>query len=157
MNPKRGQHLYATAFAIVGLLGLCAAALAVPVTKHNHHNAKELIGDKIKTDGRHEIDHKGKYHTSVDVKNGKIAAVHVRHETKGEIPVKKYKTHKKMAQVGGAHLMYASFLLAQNEDLGTEYIGYSYVDEYGNEEIYWVPYEMVLDGDTGAVEYIPES
>jgi hypothetical protein len=25
----------------------------------------------------------------------------------------------------------------------------------GNEEIYWYPYDMILDGDTGAVEYVP--
>jgi len=29
------------------------------------------------------------------------------------------------------------------------------VDDFGNEEIYWFPYDMILDGDTGAVEYIP--
>jgi hypothetical protein len=34
-------------------------------------------------------------------------------------------------------------------DLGTEHIGCSYVDAYGNEEIY--------DGDTGAIEYVPLS
>jgi hypothetical protein len=25
----------------------------------------------------------------------------------------------------------------------------------GNEEIYWFPYDMILDGDTGAVKYVP--
>ena len=37
------------------------------------------------------------------------------------------------------------------------YIGYAYVDDGGNEEIYWLPEEMILDGDTGAIEYIPTS
>ena len=37
------------------------------------------------------------------------------------------------------------------------YIGYSYVDEYGEAETYWFPYDMIVDGDTGAVEYVPES
>jgi hypothetical protein len=41
------------------------------------------------------------------------------------------------------------------EDLGTEWIGYSYVDDYGNEEIYWYPVEEIYDGDTGAIEYVP--
>jgi hypothetical protein len=62
-----------------------------------------------------------------------------------------------MAQNGSAHLMYASFRVAQMQDLGTEYIGYSYIDDQGNEEIYWFPAEEVYDADTGAVEYVPLS
>ena len=46
-------------------------------------------------------------------------------------------------------------MLAQTQDLGMTYIGYSYFDEYGDEYIYWFPYEMIYDGDTGAVEYVP--
>lgn len=78
-----------------------------------------------------------------------MAAFHVVHDTKGEIPVKKYKTNKKMAQATGPHLTYASFALVQDTDLGTVYIGHSYVDDDGNEEIYWFPVEEILDGDTG--------
>jgi hypothetical protein len=156
-NPMRLQrHLLpiigAAALAIAG-----NAALGVPVTAQHHHDAKALVRDKLKQDGHHDIDHKGKYTTSVEVKGGKIAALHVKHSEKGDIPVKKYKTHKKMAQTGGGHLMYASFRVAQMQDMGTEYIGYSYVDDAGNEEIYWFPAEEVYDGDTGAVEYIPLS
>jgi hypothetical protein len=111
----------------------------------------------MKHDGHHDIDHKGKYTSSVDVKNGKIAAFHVKHSEKGEIAVKKYKTHKKMAQAAERGLVYASFVLAQMEDMGTVYIGYSYIDDDGNEQIYWFPYDMIVDGDTGAVEYVAES
>jgi hypothetical protein len=57
-----------------------------------------------------------------------------------------------MAQTDG--LQYVSYLLAQAQYLGTTYIGYAFVDEYGVEEIYWFPYDMILDGDTGAVEYV---
>ena len=86
-----------------------------------------------------------------------MAGVHVRHSERGEIPVKKYKTHRKMAQAVGAHIVYASYASAQDQDLGTVYIGYAYIDDDGNEEIYWFPEEMILDGDTGAVEYVPTS
>jgi hypothetical protein len=72
-------------------------------------------------------------------------------------PVKKYKTNKKMAQSTGSHLTYASFALLQDTDMGTVYIGYSYIDDDGNEEIYWFPAEEIVDGDTGAVEYVPLS
>jgi hypothetical protein len=68
------------------------------------------------------------------------------------LPVKKYKTGKKMARAEGTQ--YVSYQLAQAQSLGTVYIGYAYVDDYGYEEIYWFPYEMIYDGDTGAIEYV---
>ena len=103
--------------------------------------------------GKHQIDKKGDNTVSVDVKDGKIAALHVKHAKKGDLPVKKYKTSNKMAQAYG--FQRASLQLAQAQSLGTVYIGYAYYDEYGDEVIYWFPYEMIYDGDTGAVEYIP--
>src|SRR5580658_1346815 len=120
-----------------------SVAVAVVAKAQHHHDAKQLVGEKLKQDGHHDIDHKGKYTSSVEVKGGKIAAFHVKHSEKGDIPVKKYKTHRKLAgNVNAApHLMYASLQLAQMEDLGTEYIGYSYIDDNGNEEIYWFPAE----------------
>jgi len=62
-----------------------------------------------------------------------------------------------MVQATGAHLTYAAFALPQDMDMGTVEIGYSYIDDDGNEEIYWFPAEEILDGDTGAVEYVPLS
>src|SRR5579863_3156408 len=141
----------------LSLLAIGNLAFAVAAKKQNHHDGKRLIADKVKTDGHHDIEKKGHYTASVESKGGKIAAFHVVHDTKGQIPVKKYKTHKKMVQATSSHLTYAAFALPQDTDMGTVYIGYSYVDDDGNEEIYWVPEEMVLDGDTGAVEYIPLS
>ena len=35
------------------------------------------------------------------------------------------------------------------------YIGYAYYDDYGDEQIYWFPVDMIYDGDTGAIEYVP--
>jgi hypothetical protein len=151
------QRFITAVLVIFGLFILGNAAIAETKAKHhNHHDAKQMLGDRIKTDGHHEIHHKGKYHTTVEVKGGKIAGLHVKHEEKGDIPVTKYKTHKKMAQLGG-HLVYASLRSVQYQDMGTVYIGYSYVDEYGEAETYWFPYDMIVDGDTGAVEYVPES
>jgi hypothetical protein len=149
------KRLLPAVVVIFCLLALGNVAFAV--AKANHHDAKKLVGDNIKHDGHHDIDHKGKYTSSVDVKNGKIAAFHVKHSEKGEIAVKKYKTHKKMAQAAQTGLVYASLVLAQMEDMGTVYIGYSYIDDDGNEQIYWFPYDMIVDGDTGAVEYVAES
>lgn len=150
---NRTRRLVIACFAILGIFTLVDGAVAAPKAKHHHQNGKQLLGEKIKHNGNHVINKKGDHTVSVDVKNGKIAAFHVKHAKKGELPVKKYKTEKKMARADG--LQYASYLLAQAQSLGTVYIGYAYIDEYGDEEIYWYPYEMILDGDTGAVEYIP--
>jgi hypothetical protein len=140
--------------AAITLLALGSIAFAVAAKKQNHHDGAKLAAAKIKTDGHHTIDKKGHYTASVDSKGGKIAAFHVVHDTKGNIPVKKYKTNKKMVQATDAHLTYAAFALPQ-EDMGTVEIGYAYVDDEGNEEIYWFPAEEILDPDTGAVEYVP--
>lgn len=122
--------------------------------KQNHHSGQQLLGEKIKTNGRHVLEKKGDYEADVDVKNGKIAGVHVKNAKKGDIPVKKYKTDKKMVRwegsPGGPEI-----LPAADAYLGVMYIGYAYVDEWGYEEIYWFPYDMILDGDTGAVWYVP--
>jgi hypothetical protein len=157
MNMNRIERLFTTMVVCLGLFALVSAAFAAPKAKHhNHHDGKQMLAERLKTDGHHEIHKKGKYHTLVEVKGGKVAGVHVKHEEKGDIPVTKYKTNKKMAQASG-HLVYASWRSVQYQDMGTVYIGYSYVDEYGEAETYWFPYDMIVDGDTGAVEYVPES
>src|SRR5262249_35023165 len=51
----------------------------VKAKKADHHNGKDLLGDKAKTNGRHVIDKKGDYTAAVDVQNGKIADMKVTH------------------------------------------------------------------------------
>ncbi len=152
MNRAR-RHLSAV---MVLLFFAANMVLAAPKAKHhNHHDGKQMLGEHLKHDGNHEIHRKGKYHTTAEVRGGKIAGIHVKHEEKGDIPVTKYKTHQKMALFGG-QARYASLLLVQMQDMGTVYIGYSYVDDNGEAETYWFPYDMIVDGDTGAVDYVPE-
>jgi hypothetical protein len=140
---------------LCGVLAIGNVAFAVAAKKQAHHDGGKLVATKLKTDGHHDIDKKGHYTSSVESKGGKIADFHVVHDTKGNIPVKKYKTNKKMvASSTGSHLVYASFALRQ-EDMGTVEIGYSYIDDDGNEQIYWFPAEEILDPYTGAVEYVP--
>ena len=52
--------------AIFGLLVRGDAAVAS--AKANHHDAKKLLGDNLKHDGHYNIDPRGKYTTSVEVK-----------------------------------------------------------------------------------------
>src|SRR3569832_2129227 len=66
--------------------------------KGHHHNGKDLVGAKIKTNGHHVLEAKGDVTASVDVKDGKIAGLQAKHAKKGDLPVKKYKTNKQMAQ-----------------------------------------------------------
>src|SRR6202041_2267038 len=101
------------------LLAIGNVAVAATAKKQNHHDGHRLVAAKLKTDGHHDIEKRGHYPASVESKGGKIAAFHVVHDTKGAIPVKKYKTHKKMAQATGSHLTYASFALPQDTDMGT--------------------------------------
>lgn len=128
--------------------------------KHQHLSGPQLVGDKIKTPGKHVIDQRGKFTSTATVKNGKIAGINVKHSEKGEVHVTKYKTKRKMAANAGEAdgIFLASYhhgLLAQVQDLGTTYIGYAYIDDYGEEVIYWFPVEMIYDGDTGAIDYVP--
>jgi hypothetical protein len=163
-----------TLFAIVGLAAIDGSALAQPkdkdrkeqsdakgkgkeqkVKQHKHHNGKDLVGDKIKKDGKQAFHQNGKHTAYVAIKGGKIAGVTVTHAEKGNVPVKKYKTTKKMAEAPASGFQPVSLVLAQAQYLGTTWIGFSYIDDYGYEVIYWFPYDMILDGDTGAIEYIP--
>ncbi len=149
---NRTQHLLAAIFVILGMFALVDIAVAAP-KKANHHNGQQLLGEKIKSNGHHVIHRKGDYTASVEVKDGKVARVHVKHAKKGDVAVTKYKSSKKIARADG--IQYASLQVVQAQYLGTTYIGYAYIDDFGFEEIYWFPYDMILDGDTGAIEYVP--
>jgi hypothetical protein len=126
------------------------AIAAPPAKKPQHHNSGHaLIADKLKTPGTYQIDRKGKHTVSADVKGGKISGFHVKHDTKGDIPVKKYKSKNKVASLD----LPEGSMPAQTEVVW--YIAYGYWDEDAAiEEYYWFPYDDIYDGDAGAVEYV---
>ncbi len=150
-------------FAVLGLITMSGSA--IPQSKkdgmekkakqHKHQNGKDLLGENVKKDGQHKMHQNGKHTAFVNVSKGKITGVKVKHADKGDVPVKKYKTTKKMAEAPVGGMQAVSLVLAQAQSLGTVWIGYAYIDDWGDEVIYWFPYEMIYDGDTGAVEYIP--
>jgi hypothetical protein len=149
------------AMMTLAILTFVLGAVAEPPKKaHHHHSGHGLVSEKLKTNGTHQIDRKGKHSVSAEVRNGKIASFHVKHDTKGEVAVKKYKSRKKLAILEGSE---PPARPAQTDlgaepaqtDLGTVWIAYAYVDEDGNEEYYWFPAEEILDGDTGAIDYVP--
>ena len=150
----RNYRLWTSIVAVIALVAFAGPGVGPALAKaHKHHSGQQMLGNKVKENGDHVIDKVGEHTVSAKVTNGKITGVSVKHSKKGDVPVKKYKTKKKMAQTDGIH--YASYTLAQYQDIGTTYIGYSFIDDFGDEQIYWFPYEMILDGDTGAVEYVP--
>ncbi|MEO6407518.1 MAG: hypothetical protein ABIO45_02035 [Burkholderiaceae bacterium] len=153
MNQAR-RH-FAIGLALSGAFGISGSAVAKGKGKaHHHHDGSKLLGGNRKIKGKHVIDKKGPNTVSLDVTDGgKIAGMHVKHEKKGDLPITKYKTSKKMAQAESG-FQYASYIKVQGTYLGTTYIGYSYYDDYGDEYVYWFPYDMILDGDTGAIEYV---
>jgi len=158
-------HFLVTLLAVVSLAAIDGSALAQPknkkdgqeqkVKEQKHFNGKDLVGENIKKEGKHQLHQNGKHTAFVHVKGGKITGVTVTHSEKGNVPVTKYKSTKKMAEDSAGGIQKVSLVLAQAQDLGTTWIGYSYVDDYGNETIYWFPYDMIYDGDTGAIDYIP--
>ncbi len=145
----RNYRFLTAIVAIITVMLLAGPTFAKPA----HHNGKALVEGKLSKDGEPMIDQNGPYKVFAKVTKGKIAGLHVKHDQKGDIPVKKYKTNKKMAQAGS--IMKASYQVAQLQDIGMTYIGYAYIDAFGNEQIYWFPVEMILDGATGAIVYVP--
>ncbi len=174
----RNLSFLAALLAVLGIAAVHGSALAQPkdkdkdrkeqsdpkgkmdgkekkVKQHKHHNAKDLVGNNVKKDGRHKFHENGKHTAFVNVKGGKITGVSVTHAEKGNVPVKKYKSKKKMAEAPAGGMQRVSFILVQQEYLGMTWIGFAYIDDWGDEVIYWFPYDMVYDADTGAIEYIP--
>jgi hypothetical protein len=120
---------------------------------HKHVSGKNLLGDKIKQNGHHKLQDNGKFSAYADVANGKVTGVKVTHADKGDVPVTKYKSTKKMAsrELGKAQIYLAQY--GYDDSTTTVWIGYAYIDDYGDEIIYWFPVEMVADGDAGCVPY----
>ena len=132
---------------------------------HKNVNGKNMVGDKLKQNGRHKLEQHGKVASEIDVQNGKITGFKAKHADKGDVPVTKFKSDKKMAfgpqrqgdvqfasngpqRQGG--VQFASNAYA--DVFITISIGYGYYDDYGEMYITWFPVEWIYDGDYGAEE-----
>ena len=80
------RRFFGAAVASFGVLAFARLAFAA----HHHHPADQLLGNKINTDGKHEIHKRGDHTIYAHVKGKKISHISVTHKTKGEVPVKKY-------------------------------------------------------------------
>ena len=150
------RRIFTAAIASAGVVPFVGAAFAA----HQHQAAHQLLGNKINTDGTHEIHKRGDHTIHAHVKGKKIERISVTHRTKGAVAVKKYKTNKKVVALSvpgfaagetGRLVEPVSYEVAQQI---VWMIGWAYTD-LGDEYYYWFPAEMVIDPFTGAVDYVP--
>jgi Ni/Co efflux regulator RcnB len=134
--------------ATLGLLvsvAVISKAVAAPAAKkQQHRNAHNLVKDKLKQNGRHQIDKAGQATVSADVNNGKITAMSASHPQKGNLPTRKVKSRKKMAEIDLPRLRLAANGEAiQFAQMAVYY--YAWVFDDGIDEYYyWYPAEVVI-------------
>ena len=132
------------------VLGMMVAASTistsrVALAKEKHHlNGKDLLGEKIKQNGKHKIHTTGKkVDVFAEVNNGKVTAV-----TAAGMQVKKVRSRQKLAEaVPGVTL--ASMQLAQAD---VYYYGYWVYDDL-TDYYYWFPANYVIV-DSSWVDYV---
>ena len=85
---------------VLGLLASTAATgfSGIALAKQEHHkNGHTLLGAKLKQNGKHQIDTLGKAAVTAEVKDGKVVGMAATDPQKGNLPVRKLKSNKKMA------------------------------------------------------------
>jgi len=132
------------------VLGMIAAATTIDTSriafaKEKHHlNGKDLLGEKIKKNGKHKIHTTGKkVDVFADVNNGKVTAV-----TAAGMQVKKVKSRQKLAETTPG-ITLASMQLAQGD---VYYYGYWVYDDL-TDYYYWFPADYVIV-DSSWVDYV---
>src|SRR5215468_6846305 len=148
---------------VLDLLVFCAfvtAAGAEPskkqesAKKHQHKNGHNLLGDKSKQNGRHQIDKAGQVTVSADVSNGKVTAMSANHPQKGNLPARKVKSRQNMAQIEPRLVRVAN---AEGAQLAQAIVYTSYgwcFDDGLDVYCYWYPADVVIV-DTSWVEFVP--
>jgi hypothetical protein len=148
---------------MIRFLGLaCVAALFALVSvvqADNHHNGHSLIGDKLKTNGKHVLHTHGDHTAHAHVTGGKIAKVEVNHKTKGAVKVTAYTSNKKLHADAGSRVEHHYVSLdpeAAEPQFGgaIAWVGWGYTVN-GVVIIYWFPVTIVVGIPAGAVVYAP--
>jgi hypothetical protein len=100
---------------------------------HMHKNAHNLLGEKLKHNGKHEVDKFANRTVTADVKDGKVTNM-----AAGDLPVKRVKTKMKMASNENGIIPAAwggSLQLVQYSDY---YYAYCF-DDGIDLDCYWYP------------------
>ena len=133
------------------VLGMIAAATTVDASriafaKEKHHlNGKDLLGERIKKNGKHKIHATGKkVDVFAEVNNSKVTAV-----TAAGMQVKKVRSRQKLAETTPG-ITLASMQLAQVDVYYYGYWVYDPVADY----YYWFTADVVIV-DASWVDYVP--
>jgi hypothetical protein len=115
---------------------------------HRHHNGHDLLGAKLKKNGKYEIGKVGKEAVIAEVTNEKVTAM-----TAGGNSVTKVKTKTKMALSGSGNIHLAASGDIQLAQVDEWYYGYC-IDWVDYVDCYWFPASDVIVTD-GWVVYVP--
>src|SRR5437899_6538818 len=133
------------------VLGVIAAATTfdasrITFAKEKHHlNGKDLLGERIKKNGKHKIHTTGKkVDVFAEVSNGKVTAV-----AAAGMQMKKVRSRQKLAETTPG-ITLASMQLAQAD---VYYYGYWVYDDLTDYYYYWFPADYVIV-DSSWVEYV---
>ena len=129
--------VFATTILVAGGIGRAKNA--------NHVDGHNLLGAKLNQNGKHEISKIGNNAVTAEVSNKKVVGM-----SAGNLPVKKVKSNKKMAEIGFDHLQIAANGPIQLAQVADVYYGYCFdsgLDEY----CYWYPASDVVVTDTWIV------
>ena len=138
--------------AILGLFAsistLVASGVALAKKQKKHQSGRDLLGGKIKQNGKHKLHKAGKVDVSVEVRNGKVAGLTATQPGKGNLQVRKVKSRQKLAAETPAVLL-ASMKMAQTSDW---YYGYWFVEPDEEDDwYYWFAADEVIVDDTWVV------
>jgi hypothetical protein len=98
---------------------------------HHHKRGRDLLGDKIHQDGKHDVDKTASGKTvSAEVKGGKVSNM-----TADNQPMKKLKSHRKLASLGYVMAGFVPDLQLAQDD-SDDYYGYCY-DDGIEVDCYW--------------------
>jgi len=149
---------------VLDLLVSCAfvtAAGAEPAKKqesgkkHQHKNGQNLLGAKLKQNGRHEIDKAGQATVSAEVNNGKVTAMAANHPQKGNLPARKVKSRQKMAEIEPRGVHVAANVEGAQLAQTVVYTSYGWCFDDGLDVYcYWYPADAVIV-NTSWVEFVP--
>jgi hypothetical protein len=129
--------------ALLGSASVIAFHGTALAKKKVHKNGKDLLGAKVKKNGKHQVDKVGKggkATVNAEVKDGKVASMSMTDAEGKEIKGKKVKSKKKMAgePIRLAAANNESIQLAQLDWYYGWYFFYDDVDYY-----YWYPADEV--------------
>lgn len=108
-----------------------AGRMAHKAHPHHHKRGRDLLGDKMHQDGKHDVEKTASGKTvSAEVKGGKVSNMTADNE-----PMTKVRTHKKMASLGYVMAGFSPDILLAQDDSG-DYYGYCY-DDGIEVDCYW--------------------